>query len=954
MTTTFNPELMENRFKDWYADLAKGLGLSPDPDAPGNNYNYRAAWLYGLNTDTPIPGPNLQFPATFQGNMPPVSPDKMMGLPEIIAQGQGQQTTPGAQPWKLNLGPSQAWADPPPAQVSQVADPPVSTPGSQPLTIGGKPVIGPPGGKWVLDEPAGGKFIDVEIPDKNMTGQMDPFKDLDAQLGAVLGVPPEAVSPGMVEMSPEGQKSTRYNNPYNVKYPSKSDWVKDFGGTLAPDGKFTQFATPEQGVAAATHLIQRDYAHLTVSQAINKFAPISENPGTPQRIKETAAMLGVSPETPLTQIPLAMFMQSQVRYESPTKINPAVWGEAGNQPIQSLGRQATAKAYQTQQVDPFADLDAQLGKVMAQPQVGAPAAPPQTTPPPAPSMEDPMAASVGMFNPVAGAKELGKQVAEHGQAVGTLATAATKLPGVVAAPITGMAVAAGGLLNRAYTGKDSPITPEEQTLMDQGLPFATGDMARDFLTGVGAEFGGRGIAWGAGKLLAPAAGKITDAGRSFMEFAKKNNLPYSPDAVAPIWRSKLAQGLADTGVGKYFTTRQRGELVQGASEAAGKVLDDLGLPAPLAPTEAAGDLAGYLRQLSNKKLTHAQFNEAMGRIPAETEMAVPNLMQALDDIGGLNAIHGMYAGKSGSAPREFGLLKRVINRDGVITKDELDFFNKTIWRKWADMDPEARAAAGKLKEGVLKDLDTILDPELGQTLGAIRTAADDAYKQAETFLQNTPLAGDLMKAGRPQAKARQFFNLFSEGHRQDALAIRDHLLSTGNKDLWDTTKASYLEGVFKRATKLSEDTGETVFQPGAYINWFDKYGKGAGEIMPEHAPALQEWYNVSKGLLKDYKRYGERGREILPTFKLGALSGGGYLAGGVEGVVVANGFALLSALGTMGKGNLGFLRNYLLRESAPFGVPFLKGAAEFGGVEGYQHSNTPQPAGGKWVLDEGQ
>jgi hypothetical protein len=194
-----------------------------------------------------------------------------------------------------------------------------------------------------------------------------------------------------------------------------------------------------------------------------------------------------------------------------------------------------------------------------------------------------------------------------------------------------------------------------------------------------------------------------------------------------------------------------------------------------------------------------------------------------------------------------------------------------------------------------------------------------------------------MKAGRPEAKARQFFNLFSEGHKQDAMAIRDHLLTTGNKDLWDTTKASYLEGVFNRATKLSDDTGETVFQPGAFINWFDKHGKGAMEVMPEHAAARREWYNVSKGLLKDFKRYGERGREgVIPSLKLGALSGGGFLAGGVPGVVVSNGFALLSALGTMGRGNVGFLRNYLLKESAPVATPFAKQAAEWGGVEGLQ------------------
>jgi hypothetical protein len=551
--------------------------------------------------------------------------------------------------------------------------------------------------------------------------------------------------------------------------------------------------------------------------------------------------------------------------------------------------------------------------------------------PPEAALTDPMAESIAMFSPVAGVKELAKQVAEHGPAVGAMAAGMARLPAGAAAPITGLGTAAGGLLQRAYTGQEDTIGPREEALMEAGLPFASPEMGRDFLTGVGAEFGGRGVVWAAGKLLAPAAGKLTEGARSFIAWAKKHNLPYSAD-VAPIWRGKLAQEIADTGLGRWVTTRQRRELVEGASEAAGRVLDDLGLPQPVAVTEAAGDLAGHLRNLANKRVTHRAFNEAMERIPAESEMAVPNLMKALDDIGGLTTISEIYG------TREFGLFKRVMHREGRITKAEMDYINKNLWRKWKDMDQEARSLAGKLKEGLLRDLDDVLDPQLGQTLGGLRRAADTAYKEAEAFLQATPLAGELRKAARPEAKARQFFNLFSEGHKHDALAIREHILSTGNRDLWDTVKASYLEGVFSRATRLSEETGERVFQPGAFINWYEKYGRGAMDIMPEHAPALTEWYHVSKGLLKDFKRYG--GREAAtPTLKLGILTGAGYMAGGVPGVVVANGFALLSALGTMGRGNLGFIRNYLLREAAPFGVPFAKGAAQFGGMEAAQRLN---------------
>jgi hypothetical protein len=47
----------------------------------------------------------------------------------------------------------------------------------------------------------------------------------------------------------------------------------------------------------------------------------------------------------------------------------------------------------------------------------------------------------------------------------------------------------------------------------------------------------------------------------------------------------------------------------------------------------------------------------------------------------------------------------------------------------------------------------------------------------------------------------------------------------------------------------------------------------------------------------------------------------------------------------MGRGNLGFLHNYLLKESAPFATGFTKQAAEFGGVEAYQPTNPRNLSG---------
>jgi hypothetical protein len=606
MTTTFDPTLMENNFQDWYKNIAQRLSIDPNPDAPGNDYDWRAAWIYGQHTGQPIPGPDNQLPAYFNTAPAPAAETfySGQGLPETIAKASMQP-----QPWKVDLGPSQAWAGPPPVQFaeppqpqfserfSQVATAPVPPPASKPLTLAGKPAIGPDMSK----------YSDEQL--MTIAGIKPEQKDLsqysDAELMQIAGIQPQKQVMGVGEILKDPDF---HNLPQAEQHKVLSTVDPDFAGL-----------PPEEQAKVLSHIAPQG----------------GQSAGPVQRVEV--------PGFGVVQFPAGMSQQEMERV-----IQEQVYGK---QQTQGAGG---------------ADAGAQ------------------------PEITDPLADSLNAMRPVEAVKELGKLVAEHGPALGTMATAATKLPGIVAAPLTGMATAAGGLLNRAYTGKETPLTPEEQTLMDLGLPFATGEMGRVFLTGVGAEFGGRGIAWGAGKLLAPAAGKITDAGRSFMEFAKKNNLPYSPDAVNPIWRSKLAQGLADTGVGKWFTTRQRAELVQGTSEAAGKVLDDLGLPAPLAPTEAAGDLANHLRQLSNKKLTHAYFNEAMGRIPAESEMAVPNLMQALDDIGGLSTIEKIYAGKSGKAPREFGLFKRVINRDGVITKDEIDYLNKSIWRKYKDMDPESK------------------------------------------------------------------------------------------------------------------------------------------------------------------------------------------------------------------------------------------------------------------------
>jgi hypothetical protein len=153
--------------------------------------------------------------------------------------------------------------------------------------------------------------------------------------------PPVGVGSGLVSMDPSGQTSYRNNNVFNVKYASTQD---KFGGS--PDTNdtkgrnFTTYPSKEAGVAAATDLIQRKYAPMTITQGIETFAPTWQNPNTPQRIKEIGNYFGVDPNTTkIGDLPLAPFMGIMAKYESPSQINPAIWGGAGNLPInQTVGK----------------------------------------------------------------------------------------------------------------------------------------------------------------------------------------------------------------------------------------------------------------------------------------------------------------------------------------------------------------------------------------------------------------------------------------------------------------------------------------------------------------------------------------------------------------------------------------------------------------------------------------
>jgi hypothetical protein len=77
-----------------------------------------------------------------------------------------------------------------------------------------------------------------------------------------------------------GTRATRNNNPGNL---DMEPWLSGFGAVMetpinpSVKARFAAFPSPDAGFAAMRHLLTRDYLGLTISKAINKWAPSTEN-----------------------------------------------------------------------------------------------------------------------------------------------------------------------------------------------------------------------------------------------------------------------------------------------------------------------------------------------------------------------------------------------------------------------------------------------------------------------------------------------------------------------------------------------------------------------------------------------------------------------------------------------------------------------------------------------------
>lgn len=97
----------------------------------------------------------------------------------------------------------------------------------------------------------------------------------------------------------EGNRASRNNNPGNIQY---GEFAKS-AGAIGTDGRFAVFPSYEVGRAAKKKLLwdTKSYSGKTIEEAINRYAPPSEN-DTKSYVKTVSSAVGVPANTPMSSL----------------------------------------------------------------------------------------------------------------------------------------------------------------------------------------------------------------------------------------------------------------------------------------------------------------------------------------------------------------------------------------------------------------------------------------------------------------------------------------------------------------------------------------------------------------------------------------------------------------------------------------------------------------------------
>lgn len=137
-------------------------------------------------------------------------------------------------------------------------------------------------------------------------------------------------------------RGIRNNNPLNIE---AGGFTQGQPGYTGSDGRFAQFQTPDQGVAAASRLLdtyQSKYGLNSVRGIVNRWAPPAEAANnTPGYVASVAGRMGVNPDQPLTPAQRPALIAAMGQFENGRPIPGAAQADPAALPPNATPTQGT-------------------------------------------------------------------------------------------------------------------------------------------------------------------------------------------------------------------------------------------------------------------------------------------------------------------------------------------------------------------------------------------------------------------------------------------------------------------------------------------------------------------------------------------------------------------------------------------------------------------------------------
>jgi hypothetical protein len=514
------------------------------------------------------------------------------------------------------------------------------------------------------------------------------------------------------------------------------------------------------------------------------------------------------------------------------------------------------------------------------------------------------------FVPVNVLRDTGDFAIEHAPAIGSMVSAPFKGVGVTA-PLSGMGTALGGLLQKAFTqtGENEPPSSEmEQALMDAGLPTVPRSALGDFATGAGLDAAGSAVVGGIKKAIAPAAGKITQAGREMIDKISQSRAPISPDEYIPGFLPKASRWLADRFyLGQQYMQGRREDLAEYLVNWREGLLKSFPEVQRGTPTEIGTKVSeGILKRGED---IPGMFKKSVENVGGETEIPLENFVQYVNENGGLGAV---------SAVRDQlkAYTKQALNSEGnMLSRQKIESLLANVWpsggKKYAALDDASKQYLGGLKESLLLDL-AEWDMKKGTDTAALRFAADRAHSEYMSLVKdNAAVKGMLQRftgEDRPDLALRV---LFERGNIKELQQIKKALPA----DTWDAARFRFFENLFDR----SMDQSGTRFFPAKFAQELSRYQNQIEFAFDDILPQIKDFSTIALNAQPDLARAaGDKARAGIMDYAtagsgIASMFGGGDMGSAVTAIALPQGASFLMAWGLMSPKTQWF-RNWMASE----------------------------------------